>query len=105
MLLYDGACDVCTRIAGRFAASVEVEPIQGAVGAHLLRHMAPAERLASMHLVLPDGRVRSGGDAIAPLLRATRLAPLAPLVAAAPGLTRTLYGFATRHRGLLGRVV
>jgi predicted DCC family thiol-disulfide oxidoreductase YuxK len=105
VLLYDGACGVCMRIARRFAGSVEIAPVQGARGEHLLRHLTPAERLASMHLALPDGRMRSGGDAIAPLLRATRLAPLAPLAAAVPALTRSLYDLAARHRALLGRVV
>jgi len=105
VLLYDGACAVCTRIATRFARSVEIAPIQGELGARLLRHLTPPERLAAMHIALPDGRVRTGGDAIAPLLRATRLAVLAPLAEVAPCLTRRAYALVVRHRALLGRVM
>ena len=68
--------------------------------------MGTEQRFASWHLVTADGRVYSGGDAVAPL--ADLLpggAPVAALARVFPATTRSVYDWVTRHRDGLGRRV
>ena len=72
-LIYDGACGLCRSAAARVAAwdrehRVALVPFQdeGVVAAFDIEAQALA---AAMHLVLPDGRVFAGADAVPELLR------------------------------------
>ncbi len=72
-LIYDGACGLCRSAAARVAAwdrehRVALVPFQddGVVAAFGIEVPALA---AAMHLVLPDGRVFAGADAVPELLR------------------------------------
>lgn len=73
------------------------------------RWLAPVPqelRMASWHLVGPDGRVTSGGRAVAPLLRLLPGAgPLAAVAQMFPGLVELGYRWVARHRSSLGRLV
>lgn len=81
-------------------------PIQGPEGDRLLGHLTPHDRLAAAHVVLPDGRVRSGGDAVAPIARELRFGTPVALAAgllAAP--VRAGYRLVAGNRTRLGRHV
>ncbi len=111
LLFYDADCGWCRWSVARVIAldrraRVRPEPIQGQAGARLLSDLPPDARLASAHLVTPDGRRHSGGDAAAPLAAALPLvAPLAPLLRAAPGAARAAYRLIAERRARLGRLV
>jgi predicted DCC family thiol-disulfide oxidoreductase YuxK len=80
--------------------------LQTAEAARLLGAMAERERMASWHLVAPDGEVRSAGAAFAPLLRELPggRAP-ARVVEWMPGVTARAYGWIARHRSWFGGVI
>ncbi len=72
-LIYDGACGLCRSAAARVAAwdrehRVTLVPFQDedAVSAFGIEGPSLA---AAMHLILPDGRVFAGADAVPELLR------------------------------------
>ena len=68
--------------------------------------MPEAERLASWHLVLPTGEIRSGGAAAAPLARLLPGGrPIAAVFEALPGITDRAYRWVADHRGTLARLV
>jgi predicted DCC family thiol-disulfide oxidoreductase YuxK len=70
----------------------------------LLAPMDERRRLASWHLVAPDGTVCSAGAAAPPLFRLLPGGgPLAALTAALPGATEAAYAWIARHRGAVGR--
>jgi predicted DCC family thiol-disulfide oxidoreductase YuxK len=80
--------------------------IESAEGQRLLAEMPEEERLASWHLVLPSGEVRSGGAAAAPLARLLPGGrPLAALFAAFPRATERAYRWVADHRAALARLV
>lgn len=73
-MLYDDDCGFCKRLLSKFLAwdrDRRLRPValQDPEADELLGGMDPDRKMASWHLVTPDGRVRSGGAAIAPLLR------------------------------------
>jgi predicted DCC family thiol-disulfide oxidoreductase YuxK len=111
VLIYDGDCGFCTWAVDRIEAwdrprSVRRVPMQSDEGERLLRSVEPGARAASWHLVLPDGRVRSAGRAIEPLLRLLpRGRAPAALVRLFPEPTDRLYAWVARHRAVLGRLV
>jgi predicted DCC family thiol-disulfide oxidoreductase YuxK len=80
--------------------------IQSARGQALLHDLTPDERLASAHVVSPDGERFSGGAAAAPLFR---LLPGGAMPAGAmarlPRLTSRAYGWVATHRSQLSRAV
>ncbi len=79
--------------------------IQGADGEGLLAGMPESERLASWHLVGPDGEVRSGGAGAAPLARLLPGGrPLAALFEAFPTATDRTYRWVAGHRWAFGRL-
>lgn len=111
VLLYDADCGFC-----RFAADLVLRldragrlravALQDDEAARLLPGRAPEERMSSWHLVLEGGAVRSGGAAVAPLLRMLPGGgPLAALAEALPGPTERAYRLVARHRGRLGRLL
>ena len=72
----------------------------------LLADLDPGERLASVHLVAPDGERRSAGPALAPLLRLLPGGRLpAVLLAAMPRVTGRAYDWVAGHRSGLSRLV
>lgn len=109
VLIYDGDCGVCTRLARLAARRVRRHPGSFAVAAYQDLDLAPlgltAERCdEALQWVEADGRVRSAQDAVAAVLRAGRLwqRPLG-LLLLAPGinaLAGVVYGWvaANRHR-------
>jgi predicted DCC family thiol-disulfide oxidoreductase YuxK len=108
VVLYDEDCGFCRWATGKLLAwdrqgRLRAVPLQGPEAARLLRGMNPERRMATWHLVDPDGRVRSAGRAIAPLLRLLPgSTPLAVLAETFPRTTDRLYGWTSRHRGRLG---
>jgi predicted DCC family thiol-disulfide oxidoreductase YuxK len=110
-LLYDADCGFCrwslVRVL-RWDRRNAVRPLalQNPEADELLADLDEDRRLASWHLVTADGRVYSGGDAVAPL--ADLLpggAPVATLARVFPATTRRLYDWVRRHRDGLGRRV
>jgi predicted DCC family thiol-disulfide oxidoreductase YuxK len=72
----------------------------------LLPGMSDEERMASWHLVGEDGRVDSGGDAFAPLLRLIPGGgPFARLAAAFPSGARAAYRAVAGRRQWFGRLI
>jgi len=73
-VLYDDDCGFCKRLLSKFLAwdrGRRLRPValQEPEADRLLGEMAPERKMASWHLVDADGAVRSGGAAVAPLLR------------------------------------
>lgn len=111
VVLYDADCGLCKwLLAGllRWDRAARLRPIalQGPQADELLADLAPAERMASWHLVSPSGDRRSGGDAVAPLMR---LLPGGRIPAAAfarfPRLTDRGYRWVADHRSGLSKFV
>ena len=111
VVLYDADCDLCKwLLAGLLwwdrAARLRPIALQRSEADDLLGDLAPAERMASWHLISPTGERHSGGAALPPLLE---LLPGGRLPAAAfarfPGLTDRGYRFAADHRSQLSKLV
>jgi predicted DCC family thiol-disulfide oxidoreductase YuxK len=110
-VLYDADCGVCIWLLNgllRWDRAAHLQPIalQRSEANDLLWELAPAERMASWHLISPTGERRSGGAALAPLLR---LLPAGRFAAAAfarfPRLTDRGYRWVAEHRSQLSRLV
>jgi len=72
----------------------------------LLGPMDEQTRMASWHLVTPDGGVHSAGRGVAPLLRLLPGgAPLARLASALQPFTDAAYRFVANHRSAFGRML
>jgi predicted DCC family thiol-disulfide oxidoreductase YuxK len=108
-VLYDADCGFCTWLLSvllRWDRSGRLHPIalQRSEADDLLRKLAPAERMASWHLMSPTGQLRSGGAAMSPLLR---VLPAGRLPAAGcerfPELTERGYRWVAEHRSQLSR--
>ena len=111
MVLYDADCGFCKwLLAGllRWDRAERLRPLalQRPGADELLLDLGPAERMASWHLISPTGTRRSGGAAVAPLLR---LLPRGRVPAAAfarfPKLTERGYRWVAEHRSQLSRWV
>jgi predicted DCC family thiol-disulfide oxidoreductase YuxK len=111
VLLFDEDCGFCRWSAERIlrwdrAGRLRAAPIQGAEGRGLLADLSEDRRLASWHLIAPDGRRHAGGEAVAPLARLLPGgAPVRWVADTFPGSTRRLYGLVARHRGRLGALL
>lgn len=109
VVLYDDDCGFCRWSADKLRAwdrrgRLAFATIQASD--RLLSPVPPEERLDSVHVVDPDGRVWSGGPAL------TRLAALLPggaslavLGGAFPGATERAYRAVSHHRSTLGRIL
>ena len=107
VLIYDADCPMCRASAlwlMRLALSrgaLEILPCRSSVRAARFPAIGESACLTAMQLVLPDGRVLAGADAVPELLRRIRgLGWLATLFAL-PGmrlLARRVYGSIARNR-------
>jgi predicted DCC family thiol-disulfide oxidoreductase YuxK len=110
-VLYDADCGFCRWTVERIEAwdrsgRVIPVPIQSECGERLLASVPPARRLDSWHLVTGDGRLYSGGEAIAPLLSLLPGGrPLAALTSRFPRASDRLYRAVANRRAGFGRAV
>jgi predicted DCC family thiol-disulfide oxidoreductase YuxK len=111
ILLYDSDCGFCRWAVDKLLSwdrrkGLHPVALQDEESRELLGGMREDERMASWHLVLPDGRVFSAGAAAAPLLRLLPGGPpLAAVLATFPCMTERTYRWVTRHRDGLGSLV
>ena len=110
-ILYDADCGFCRWTLAwllRWDRRRRLEPVtlQDPEAEQLLAGCAQGQRMASWHLVDPDGSVHSAGVAIAPLLR---LLPAGRVPAAAaarmPGLAERVYRWTADRRSAFGKLV
>jgi len=110
-VLYDGECGLCEWLLCGLLAwdrTVRLHPLalQRPESEELLADLTPEERMASWHLISPEGGRRSGGAALAPLLH---LLPRGRFPAAAlarlPALTDRSYRWVSEHRSQLSKLV
>jgi predicted DCC family thiol-disulfide oxidoreductase YuxK len=110
-LLYDRDCGFCRWCLGKVLAWDRRETlgpvaIQSQEADRLLQGMPEADRLASWHLVRPDGAVRSAGAAIPELFRLLPGGgPLGALTARAPRATDRAYRWVAGNRSRWGKLV
>jgi predicted DCC family thiol-disulfide oxidoreductase YuxK len=108
LVLYDRDCGFCRWTLARLLAldrSHRLRPValQSPEARRLLPGMDDERRLASAHLVMADGRVYSGGDAVAPLLRLLPAGgPLAAAAGLVPAFWRVAYDWVAARRGVFG---
>ena len=108
-LLYDAECRFCRWSLAwvlRWDRHRRLQPValQDERARELLPGMPEPERMASWHLVGPDGSVASAGAAAPPLLRLLPGgAPLAALAERFPAAVERGYRWVVDHRGALGR--
>jgi len=104
VLFFDASCRFC-----RFVARVLIRldrrdriaflPLQDGEATRLLSDLTDAQRMASIHMVEPDGQSASAGAAFAALLGHLGV-PRRPA-----RLVGRLYGPGARARGIFGRLV
>jgi predicted DCC family thiol-disulfide oxidoreductase YuxK len=110
-ILYDrdcGFCRACLALVLRWDTAGRLRPValQDEEADRLLAGMPEEERMASWHLVEPDGQVHSAGAAFAPLLRLLpRGHTLLPLFDRFPKAAERGYRLVADNRGVLGRLV
>lgn len=110
-ILYDAGCGFCRWSLGwvlRWDRGRVLRPValQSAEAPALLPGLDEARRLASWHLVDPEGRVRSAGTAVPGLLRLLPGgSPLGALCERFPGAVDRAYAWVACNRGSLGRLV
>jgi predicted DCC family thiol-disulfide oxidoreductase YuxK len=111
ILLYDPDCGFCRWSLGRVLAAdrgrrLRPVPLGSPLADELLADLTEEERMASWHLVAPDGRRWSAGYAAPPLLRLLPAgrAPAAVL-AAAPEITDRVYRWVADHRSWFSRAI
>jgi predicted DCC family thiol-disulfide oxidoreductase YuxK len=110
-ILYDADCGFCRWTLAqllRLDRRSRLRPVslQQPEADLLLSGMTREERMASWHLVDDDGRVYSGGDALAPLLRLVPGGrPFASALAAFPSLGDVAYRTVAGRRSWLGRLI
>jgi len=110
-LLYDADCGFCKWIASGVLAwdrrnRLVPLAIQGTQAQALLSDLSPEARLASWHLISPDGERTSAGSAVAPLLRLLPGGTIPALgIARLPRLTSRAYDWVADHRSQLSRAV
>lgn len=111
LVLYDGDCGFCKwLLAGllRLDRARRLRPIalQSPEAEVLLADLDPAERMASMHVVSPDGARTSAGEALPALLGLLSggRGPAA-LLARFPRFTRVGYRWVATHRIGISRFV
>ena len=110
-ILYDADCGFCRWSLAKVLAwdrGGRLRPValQDEAATALLGDMEDERRMASWHLVTPEGSVHSAGAATVPLLRLLPGgAPLAAVVARAPEALDRAYAAVAANRAKLGRLV
>lgn len=111
LVLYDGDCGLCKwLLAGllRFdrTGRLRTLALQRAEAKALLVDLDPAEQMASMHLISPDGTRTSGGEALPALLGLLSGGRLpAAFLGRFPRLTDRFYRWVATHRIGISRFV
>ena len=111
VLLYDDDCGFCRWALAwvlRLDRDARIRPLalRSEEADALLQAVPAQERSESWHLVTPDGRVSSAGDACAPLFdQRPRGRRVARAARAAGPLLRWGYRVAARNRGALGALI
>jgi len=111
VLLYDADCGFCRWSLDKFLSRdrdgrIRAVPLQSPEADVLLKGMDVKTKMASWHLVKPDGTVYSAGAAVAPLLRLLpRGRGLAAVAGAMPPVTGVAYRFVARNRTKLGKLI
>lgn len=111
LVLYDGDCGLCKWLLAvllRFDRARRLRPValQRPEAEPLLADLVPAERMASMHLVSPDGTRTSGGEALPALLGLLRGGRLpAAVLGRFPRFTDRSYRWVATHRIGISRFV
>jgi predicted DCC family thiol-disulfide oxidoreductase YuxK len=109
VVIYDEDCGFCRWALDRLLRwdrreNLRAAPIQSEEGDKHLADLTEQERLASWHLITPDGRRYSGGAATGPIARLLPAGvPVALLAETFPTTTDRLYRWVARNRGALGR--
>ena len=109
IVLYSRTCNFCKWSLSKLLAwdrrgRLRPVALQDPEAERLLPGMSEEERMASWHLITPDGQRHSGGPAAAPLLRELPGGrPLAALVERMPRVVDRAYRFVSGHRPALGR--
>ena len=107
MLLYDRDCGFCRSslelvLAWDRRGRLRPVALGDPEADRLLADLDREQRMASWHLVAPDGARFSAGEAVAPLLRLLPGgAPAAAVAERFPALTEAAYRFVAAHRGAL----
>jgi predicted DCC family thiol-disulfide oxidoreductase YuxK len=110
-LLYDRDCGFCRWSLGvvlSWDRRARLRPValQDPEADRLLADLDPELRMASWHLVSPDGSRRSAGSAVAPTLRVLPGgAPAAAVAERFPALTEAGYRALASHRAGLHRLI
>jgi predicted DCC family thiol-disulfide oxidoreductase YuxK len=111
VVLYDQDCGFCRWAMGMLLAWDRRGRLRAvALQAHEVDELLPGldrhQQMASWHFLTPDGRVRSAGRAVAPLLRLLPGGrPLAVVAESFPRTTDRLYDWISRHRERLGSLL
>jgi predicted DCC family thiol-disulfide oxidoreductase YuxK len=113
VILYDARCGFCRWSADKILAwdvhrRLRPVALQDPEADSLLKEMDHDRKMASWHLVTPDGRVLSAGAAVPELMKLLPGGvPLALIARLAPARTEAAYRFVSNHRdrlaALLGR--
>ena len=108
ILLFDADCGFCNWSLRRILSwdrrrRLRPVALQDREADTLLGDMAQDQKMASWHLVTPDGRVHSAGGAFPPLLRLLPGGtPLAALTERFPRVTGRAYRWVADHRSFFG---
>jgi len=111
VILFDDDCGFCGWSLSKILTwdrhgHLRPVALQSPEAEDLLMGMDPERKMASWHLVTPDGRTYSGGGAVSHLARLLPAgAPIALLVSTFPRTTDRSYRWVARHRGRLGRAL
>jgi predicted DCC family thiol-disulfide oxidoreductase YuxK len=106
-LIYDGECSMCRASAlwimrrALSGGALEILPCASAVRRTRFPQISEQACLTAMQLVLPDGRVLAGADAVPELLRRIRGWGWVAAVFALPGVrpvARRVYAWVARNR-------
>lgn len=111
LVLYDGDCGLCKWLLAlllRFDRAKRLRPLalQRPQAEALLADLDPAERMASMHVVSPQGTRTSAGAAVPSLLRLLSGGRVpAAVLERFPRFTSAGYGWVATHRIGISRFV
>src|ERR1041384_6320841 len=110
-LLYDADCGFCRWSLDKILARdrdrrVRPVPLQSAEADVLLKGMDRDRKMASWHLVTPEGTIYSAGAAVAPLMRVLPVTKgVAAIAGAMPPVTGIAYRLLSRNRTRLGKLI